>query len=406
MTVKRTIAIGIVYLLTCIFVISLCGCASQTLEDENVQLEDIKEEKRSVELYIKSPQALGKYEPMMGIYSGAYIEKDVAINGDLLKYEKLVGQEQTFKVFQYNAEERLASTEILRCIAQQKVPYIKVLMPVSGDLTPLYRFIVDLRSSYEVPIFVELFPLTTHIEDAVSYKKTYRRAVELLHKYLKDVTVVWSVDESRVYEMPLFYPGDDYVDWAGINIYIPRYKYNEPYVYGGEETFDFWYKSFQQKKPMMISSLGISHFSRIDHTYKVYDVAKRLSYFYETLPAEYPRLKGIIYADVDLAEVYKDGKEDYSITDQEVLVDQMKQTFNALQVHAKLEQAEETYETYMKYTVETSFIENTLYVPRKYMKYLFKEIPLNKIKATVSTDGEKIYSIEEIHKYTDCYYKD
>ena len=249
---RRILLLGLVVVLAL-----LSACSKSIFYDEQtVGLEAYAQRQVPIELYVQEDIKLGEYEPADGIYTGAYVQKDENIVGDLLSYEKIIGQVQTFKVFEYNSEESIPEQELLRCMAQKKVPYIKIVLDNNYDLTPLYHLVYDLKSAYSMPVFIELYPLTTKNYVPSEYKETYQRAYEIVHKHVKNAVVVWSTDETRVSDMPLYYPGDKYIDWAGINIYIPRYKQGERYNYEGTGQLDFWYKNFQHNKPMMISALA------------------------------------------------------------------------------------------------------------------------------------------------------
>lgn len=384
----------------------LVGCSERVFfENQTVVIQEEAGREYPIELYVLETIKSGKYEPESGIYTGAYVQKDDNIQGDLLAYESLVGQKQTFKVFTYEPDVGINKQDILRCIAQKKTPYIKLLLGSDYDLTPLYQFIFDMKESYHTPIFIELYPLTEKDYSISMYKETYQRAYEILHKYLNDIVVVWSTDETRAMDMALYYPGNSYVDWAGINIYIPRYKSGERYFYQGTNSLDYWYKSFQNKKPMLISALAISHFSRIDHTYTIEETRDQLSLFYDTVLEAYPRLKGMIYMDVDMAQLSKKGQEDYRLTGQPLLLDTMKNLSLPLNINDTLQVESSNTTAYMKYSIMGTLFEEELYISQEYMASCFKNVPLKKIKHVEDLAGEVFYSYEDIQKYCTTYYK-
>lgn len=389
-------------------IMSLSGCSKEIGYDvQTAALEELSKMNTQIELYIEEPFTFGKYEVENGFYTGAYVASDEQISGELSNYEQVMGQTQTFKVFQYHMEEGLSSQDILKCIAQKKVPYIKILLDENYDLTEVYRLIYDLKSTHTLPVFIELYPLTARSYTSSQYKEAYQRAYELIHKHLKDVVIVWSVDDDRVNEVPIYFPGDEFIDWAGLNIYIPRYKQNEPYKYEGYSSIDFWYKNFQHKKPMLISSLAISHFSRVDHTYTIQDAQSKLEFFYKDLIELYPRLKGIIYIDVDMATVDKNGKEDYRLTSQNSLTDKMSELFAELNCVPYIsEPTRPSGNIYMKYTVTGTMFDEDLYLSEEYVKKLFGGVPLNKIAYKQDLSGINYYLLEDIQKFVTCYYKD
>lgn len=397
---KRANLIGIIFL-CCILVLSGCTQKDATV----LNMEESKREKE-VKIYIKEEINLATYEPSQGVYLGAYVSDDPNISGDIHKFDALVGATNAFKVFQYDPEERLESKEILRCIAAKKTPYIKVYFQSEDDLTPIYRLAMDLKNAYQIPVFIELFPVSASMDHPEAYKKTYEKAYKAIHEYIKDAVVVWSISDSKAYECMLYYPGDRLVDWVGMNIYIPRYKLGEPYVYEGENAIDFFYKSFQSSKPILISGLAISHFSRVDHTYTIYDAKQKLKFFYGDLLKTYPRIKGILYADMDMGEVRLNGKEDYTLTGQPDLTETMQKLTRELNVLETLEEeVKSKAEGYMRYDITGTFFKNQLYIPTTYMKTLFKKVPTSKLTPIEDLNGEKFYAFKDITNYYKCYYE-
>lgn len=391
-----------------IFCVVLCGgCSDSTrIVEESVLKEDIEGKLTPIELYVLDEVKAGKYEPDTGIYTGAYVQWDKEVAGDILKYEALVGQKQTFKVFNYNAKEGISKQDILRCIAQRKVPYIKLILGTDYDLTPLYQMIFDLKESYKTPIFVELYPLTQKAYAPDTYKETFQRGYEILHKYLSDVVIVWSCDDSQVGDWSVYYPGDRYLDWAGMNIYIPRYKEQLPYQYSAYDKLDYWYKSFQDKKPMLLSGLAISHFSKIDHAYTIQDTVDKLQLFYHETLENYPRLKGIIYMDVNMAEYTSSGKEDYTITGHQQLIDAMQDLTIPLMIEPSLvSPSKALLACYQKFSIEAMYFNDSLYIPQEYMSTCFKNIPLRKIKHKEDLSGELYYDYEDIQLYCMTFFK-
>ena len=399
--------IRLFFVCTSLWMSLLCmGCSQKALfQNETASTKEFARKEVPIELYVLEEVTSGKYEPQEGIYTGAYVEKDEAISGDLLKYESLIGQKQTFKVFMYNKEQGISKHDILRCIAQKKVPYIKLMLNEQYDLTSLYQLIFDLKLSYQTPVFIELYPLTERNYDVSEYRETYQRAYEILHKYLPDVTVVWSSDDTRVSDMALFYPGKSYVDWVGLNVYIPNYKKREFYHYNGLDGLDYWYKSFQEDKPMMISGLAISHYSSVDHAYTLTEAENQLALFYKDILPMYPRLKGIIYMDVDMKRVSQKGKEDYSITGEECLRETMKTLSVPLKINEYLENRVRKSACYMKYSVKGILVGEALYIPEEYMASCFKEVPLRKLRRIQDLSGEVYYAYKDIKAYCTTYYK-
>lgn len=396
---------------SCLFLLIFCllfavGCKKRAqVEDQDVAKEALSGIEMPIELYVLDEVKAGKYEPASGIYTGAYVEKDRTIKGDILKYEELIGQKQTFKVFHYSRKEGISKQDILKCIAQRKIPYVKLLLDTDYDLTSLYQLIFDMKASYSTPIFIELYPLTEKAYAPDKYREIYQRAYEIIHKYLEDVVIVWSCDDTRTGDLSLFYPGEHYMDWVGINIYIPRFKNNKQYWYEGNQNLDYWYKTFQGKKPMMISGLAISHFSTVDHAYTIQETIATCKLFYEETLQAYPRIKGVIYMDVDMASLSNQGKENYEITGHAQLVEAMNDLSLPLIIHPQLvADTPSDLNCYQKYSIEALSVQGKIYIPQEYMSLCFSKVPIRKIRYVRDLSGEIYYAYEDIKSYCNSYY--
>lgn len=403
---KKIDTIGVIFLVSAILLSSFTGCAQKrdTLT-KTVSRTEASRKDTLIELYIKEFVASGKYEPEKGVYLGAYVDKNKDIGGDIAIFEELVGKSQVFKVFQYTMGKGMSSQDILKCMAQNKIPYIKLLLDKSYDLTPLYRMISDIHSSYNLPVFIELFPLTSSLSNPEEYKAIYHRAYQIIDKYLKEAVIVWSVDDTRLYDMPLYYPGDKFADWVGLNLYIPQYKDNKKYAFSGLGSLDFWYKSFQKSKPMMISALAVSHFSQMDHTYYIQDAENKLDLFYKELPVHYPRIKAILYIDVDMGEAVKNGMDDYRITSQKQLSGHMKDLLMKENFLGGIqEEIQEEMPIFMKYDLVAAKFGEELYLSKEYVSSLFKKVPLSKITMLEDLNGKKFYKLRDFKEYVDLYY--
>ena len=393
-------------LISTLFIFPSCRKADNKVADISVSNQEEQIKEVPLELYINQETKAGVYETTNGLYTGAYVEESKDIEGKIEKYEEILGENQTFRVFEYNHNKNIPEIEFIRCIADKKTPYIKIVLGKDYDLTAVYNLIYDLKYSYGITVFIELFPLSNISYGVAEYKAAYSRAYELIHKYVNNAIIVWSTNEDKVSDMPLYYPGDNYVDWAGINIYIPRYKDGQKYVYSGLDNMDFWYKTFQHHKPMIISGLAISHFSRVDHAYTIYETKEKLNLFYTQVIDNYPRIKGILYMDINMNEISESNKEDYRITSQVQLIEYMKELNKPLKYLHCLEENKNNVIIYpMKYSVVGTYFGDKLYISEEYVNACFNKINLRAISRRQDMTGEVFYDMEELKEQTNCFYK-
>ncbi|MEG0387855.1 MAG: glycosyl hydrolase [Niameybacter sp.] len=354
-------------------------------------------EEKLVDLYIPAHVERGLLEPNQGIYTGAYVENNLALDHDMKKFEDLVGVKQAFRVMQYQGSADVTSRQLLECLANGQTPYIKVMMNSDYDTTPIYHLVSDLKTKYKMPIFIELYPVDGEVGDPEAYKAYYKTSYELIKKHLDQAVVVWSIDVEQVEQYVSYYPGGNMVDWVGLNVYVPQYVSGVAYDTDFRTGIDLWYKTFQAEKPLMLSGVAVSHFSRVDHTYQISEASSLLNYFYETVPKAYPRVRGILYIDVDMAEVSKNGKEDYTLSSQKDLVT----TYHQLVSEGDFLSEVEAYTSGqlslpMKYTVPVLDVEGDYYISRDYAYALFNTLDLRKIQYLDYTDGNRYYQVESL----------
>jgi hypothetical protein len=391
-----------------IFLCSLLfgGCAGEQIEilETTTPLQD--KYQQTIELYLEEEVTPAPYEPQTGVYLGAYVEQNIDLDNDITQLEEILNHEQAFRVFQYTATQKITPKDILACIANKKIPYIKLLATDEKDLMVVYQLIGDVYNTYHTPVFIELFPLTEKETDPIAYQAYYQDAYQLIKRYLKTAVVVWSVDYECIDQAGLYYPGSEQVDWAGINIYWPKYKNQQVYQPDIETNFDYWYKTYQKSHPLLISGLAVSHFSQIDHTYTLENTLDKLSVFYEKMVFDYPRLKGILYIDVNMKQIYKEGTEDYRISSQTLISSYMKNTVQNSVFLGELTdlQLESPTTAYIKYTVPTLVYNDTFYLEKEHALNLFGKSEVSKIYTIEDVDGTRYCDLKALLKKQSGYY--
>ncbi len=378
----------------------LTGCANQVVSEPELTTEALMEldvTEKLVDLYLPKQIDYSKLEPADGIYIGAYVEDNIELDHSMTQFEQVTGQKHAIRVMQYRTASDVTSRQMLECLADKQVPYIKVLPTKDYDINPIYHMISDIKTRYSMPVFIELYPVDSSVKDPSNYKNYYERAYKLIKRYLPESVVVWSISADSVYDCMTYYPGDHMVDWVGLNVYIPRYQNGKRYEFSLGDGLDFWYKNFQTSKPMMLSGIAVSHFSRVDHTYKVGEATETLNYFYDTIPKIYPRIKGMLYIDVDMKEVASSGKDDYRISSQAELVNAY---HGLLQSDRFLHEVEEETPVsgteQMKYTVPVLQIEDEKYIEKGYVRTLFNTIDTRGVPYIDYLDGNRYFSIENL----------
>ncbi|ONI41654.1 hypothetical protein AN639_03270 [Candidatus Epulonipiscium fishelsonii] len=386
------------------FIFILVGCEKkeEALLSEPVTYIEETSREEILNVYINEEVSLEAYEPIEGVYLGAFAEKNKDLNNDIINFEQAIGQEQAFRVFQYTKAQSINTQDILSCVANKQVPYIKYLLDENSS-PKVYEFINDVGAVYSTPLFIELYPVTENITNPTAYKQQYQETYDLIKNYLPNATIVWSMDYTRIQDWAGYYPGNYMVDWVGLNIYLPRYKEETLFNEDISDVIDMWYKTFQEKKPMMISSLAISHFSNVDYTYIIADAKNKLKYFYQDIPQKYPRIKGILYIDINMQDL--GGTDDYRVSIQSELAEYINQlTTNPLFLHEIKSEIDLNAKQYITYTLPILVYNNKHYLSEIYASQVFDSKSLNQVNAFKDLEGAIYYPLEDMQAYADFYF--
>ena len=108
---------------------------------------------------------------------------------------------------------------------------------------------LDALESLSRPVYLrigyEFNGLTWNGYQPDSYKKAFVYLAEKIRERNLEVALVWNAASSGVSSYMDYYPGDEFVDWWGINWFHPEQL-------GNKLSLDFLKKSKEHKKPVMI----------------------------------------------------------------------------------------------------------------------------------------------------------
>lgn len=249
-------------------------------------------------LYVTNTEyTLSKYEPSEKKYIGTYIQAETDPKNLIEDFENNTNDYHSIYSYQLRLNEPFPLNFVLACYAKNKTPFITILPPENEEDTfnvELLKTLVNSFGNLNLPIFVNFYE-NPHLAnyDENSYINFFKQAKNYFEIYAKNVALVWSIDFSNVYEINKYYPGDNFVDWVGINIYEAVDANNK--IEKVSTELDYFYSKFQNKKPICISSLGISNFSNTTLNYVIDEKIEELTRYYSTIPEKYPRIKLINY---------------------------------------------------------------------------------------------------------------
>jgi hypothetical protein len=161
-----------------------------------------------------------------------------------------------------------------------------------------------------VPVFVRFAsefndPSNAWSRDARLYVEKFRLASTVIRRVAPNAAMVWMPMASRYEVLDRYYPGADFVDWAGLSLYSVPYsngdlRQNNLRVSPLDAIAPF-YAKYAARHPIQISEYASSHESSLtpDADYSSFAVTKmRMLYWGAML--RFPRLKNINWLDVDM----------------------------------------------------------------------------------------------------------
>ena len=176
------------------------------------------------------------------------------------------------------------------------------------------REVLNTLNTYNKPMFIRFaneMNVSPIGDEPSTYVNIFRNVANMVHEY-DNFSVVWSPNDLGALDRPyeLYYPGDEYVDWIGVSMYMIKYfqgKKNTQYkdsVYF--MTGDYGYATnrikpimeFMEKnnirKPVMISEGGVPTNNKFGEDLTEW-ATPRFDNFLWYLVMKYPQIKLINY---------------------------------------------------------------------------------------------------------------
>lgn len=151
--------------------------------------------------------------------------------------------------------------------------------------------------------------------DPATFKNSFAYIANAVHTYVPNAAVVWSINMVSGWDVNAddYYPGDEYVDWVGVSLYLQKYflgqndqsetgKINEIMFFAGSSAdpvtaLEKTVNTYGNRKPIMVAEGGVSHYiNSLGEDASVWAqiyLRKMLNY----IPMMYPQVKLIAYFD-------------------------------------------------------------------------------------------------------------
>lgn len=271
-----------------------------------------KQYKSELNLYIVSQQTLkakgglAKYEPQNGMYFGAFVEYESKLTaGDKATFNALTGVNHPiyFTYHHYGAPFPANWAKRVKDVGGA----IHLALEATNGLDSVREdaYLIDFAkacAAAQMPIFIRFNSemngdWTPWHKSPAKYIETFRTVAKAMKDYAPNVAMVWSPNSVPIQNILAYYPGDDYVDWVGVNLYSVS-------VFNGDvkqpadhvnplDLLDYVYGKFAGRKPIQVSEYAATHYSAAEKKDKTAFAMIKMRLLYHGVKFKYPRVKSI-----------------------------------------------------------------------------------------------------------------
>lgn len=277
--------------------------------------------KPSLDLYEKTGDIQkyfgAKNEHEKGVLYGIPVDSEVAGKTTSMELLYIEYGDKNFdweRVVLKRAERENKAIELALNLPNQGTDIRRIL----NDYSYMDSIVSLLREFPDVKVYLRFaaeFDIWENPADAESFKQVFRKVADIIHYNLNNTAVVFSPNMVSSWNVDImdYYPGDQYVDWIGSSLYLMKFfqgvesrPESEKYLEAVFMTGDYadpvlmmkrYVDLFGDRKPIMVSESGASHYVRTvnrDYTPWAENRLKRIYYY---LPMVYPQIKLIAHFD-------------------------------------------------------------------------------------------------------------
>ncbi|MBD0379097.1 stalk domain-containing protein [Paenibacillus sedimenti] len=269
---------------------------------------------------------LAKFEPAYGTYLGLYSEQDPKVGNLFTKTESVYGKKHAIYLAYAHWGQPFPSSYVKR--AKEAGAALQIAWEPDDGLDPvadnayLRKWAQDAKAA-GIPIFLRFAGemngawVKWHGNPS-QYIEKFRMLHDVFAAEAPNIAMVWSPGDVPANDIDPYYPGDAYVDWVGVSLYIEPYENGDPSLppmiaTSNVERLTRLYNTYADRKPLMLAETGVPHYSHSAGEDFTEWAKLNLQRLYEIMPYKYPRLKAITYFNVD--QKMDNAKNDYSLSD-------------------------------------------------------------------------------------------
>ena len=298
---------------------------------------------------VQQPGGLAKYEPARGCYIGAFIDFDNMLNSpfkdqngrvhqDPAAFEEFVGKPHAMYFF-YLGYGKPLPLDWVKLLGQRGKFVHIALEPNDGlefvENNEYLNSLADDMQRSGAKIFLRFASemngdWTNYHGNPTLYKSKFRMISKVMRNRAPNVAMVWCPYATPKYNISYYYPGDDAVDWVGVNFYNVTHhnnNVNAPSIYEHPTLLlSYVYHKYSARKPIMICEYGATHRSATLNYTCPYFARRKITTLYTALPTKFPRVKCINYFNGNNMDFLPlRAANDYSVTNDPIVLTSYRQ---------------------------------------------------------------------------------
>lgn len=272
----------------------------------------------NINLYMESNEQyivntnLAQYEPPNGVYIGAFVEYDSNIGThNVDAFNDLTGKNHAIyynyheygSTFPYNWAEHVKK--------QGAAVHISLEVNKGLDIVQDDKYLREfarMAKEAEVPIFLRFASemngdWVAWNGDPDKYIEKFRLVADVMHEEAPNVAMVWAPNSVPEKEITKYYPGDEWVDWVGVNLYSVSVFNGDPNQPADNvnplDLLDFVYQEYADQKPIMVAEYAATHYSMAENKDQTDFAINKMNMLYQGVKLKYPRVKAINWYSVN-----------------------------------------------------------------------------------------------------------
>lgn len=271
---------------------------------------------------------MAKWEPGQGCYIGAFIERDSALHGDVDLFETWTKKKHAsyFTYVGYGQPFPAEWVESLK--SEQAAPQIAFEPNTGLDKVQDDEYLrnwAKAAGKAQYPIFLRWasemngpWSWPKYGKDPAVYREKFALVSKIMKEEAPNVAMLWTPFSDPQNYIEAYYPGDEWVDWVGVNIYSVYVHNGDPrqiaYNKSPVDALRFIYDRYSSRKPIHISEYAATIQCKGTGKETVDFAIDKMTAFYTALLRDFPRVKSVNWFCMDAIRAGL-AHNNYSIVD-------------------------------------------------------------------------------------------